>query len=37
MEGTGSHGRQKATGVSDKGALGTKRYTKIPKGRLPAG
>ena len=32
MKGTGSHGRQKATGVSDKGALGANAMPKYQKG-----
>ena len=32
MEGTGSHGRQKSTGVSDKGSLVTKAIPKYRKG-----
>jgi hypothetical protein len=32
MKGTGSHGRQKATGVSDKGALRTNAIPKYQKG-----
>ena len=32
MKGTGSHGRQKATGASHKGALGTNAIPKYQKG-----